>query len=79
MAKRKPAPVPQARPDQPLIYEALLGANGFVVRGQPIIQPQAEARRQNGQDVVVCGPNLKANRDLARLIETNANGSAKRD
>jgi len=60
------------------IFEASTGANGAVVRGQVITQDQAEARRKAGQDVVVCGPNLRENRRLAGAIERNANGSAKR-
>lgn len=49
-----------------------------MVKGPQITQAQAEARRKAGQDVVVCGPNLGANRALAGLIERNANGKAKR-
>jgi hypothetical protein len=56
-----------------------LGAAGTVVRVQPpITQAQAEALRQNGGEVVVCGPNLAANRALAQAIEHNANGHYKR-
>ncbi len=78
MAKKKPTSTPPVPPPQPQAYEATLGANGSVVRGQAVTQVQAEARRQAGQDVVVCGPNLSANRSLAGAIERNANGSAKR-
>jgi hypothetical protein len=78
MAKKKPASAAAAPPTAPQIYEASLGANGSVVRGQAITQAQAQAKRQVGQDVVVCGPNLTANRSLAGLIERNANSSAKR-
>jgi hypothetical protein len=56
-----------------------LGAAGAVVRVQPpILQPQAEALRRQGREVVVCGPNLAANRALAQAIEHDANGSYKR-
>jgi hypothetical protein len=78
MAKKKPAPVPPAAPVPPDICEATLGANGSVIRGPVLTQAQAEARRQAGQDVVVCGPNLTANRNLAGTIERNASGAAKR-
>lgn len=78
MAKKKPGTTPTIPPAQPQIFEASLGANGSVVRGQAITQAQAEARRQVGQDVVVCGPNLSANRTLARAIEIGGNGTAKR-
>jgi hypothetical protein len=77
MAKKKPASVPVALL-LPLIYEATCGASGSVIRGQQLTQAQAEARRQAGQDVVVCGAQLSANRILAGTIERNANGSAKR-
>src|SRR5260370_13315512 len=77
MGKRKPAPQP-AQPPPPQVYEATLGAAGAVVRGQQITPAQAEARRRNGQEVVVCGPNLAANRALAGTIEHNANGNWKR-
>jgi hypothetical protein len=77
MARKKSTPTPPA-PPPPEIYEASLGTNGSVVRGQALTQAEAEARRRAGQDVVVCGPNLSANRALAGRIERNANGSAKR-
>lgn len=76
MGKRKKAP--PSPPAPPQIFEATPGANGAVVKGAAITQSQAEARRQSGLDVVVCGPDLAANRRLAGLIELNANGSAKR-
>ncbi len=66
-------------PAVPTIYEAILGAAGAVVLVQPAMtQAQAEAIRQNGGEVVVCGPNLSGNRALAQLIEQNANGHWKR-
>lgn len=81
MAKKKPAsaPAPPQAPVPSQIYEATLGAAGAVVGVLPAItQAQAEALRQNGLEVVVCGPNLAANRALAAAIELNANGSCKR-
>jgi len=78
MSRKKAAPAAApAQPPQPQIYEATLGPNGSVVRGDPVTQAQAESVRKGGRDVVVCGPNLAANRSLARTIELNANGSAK--
>ncbi len=68
----------QAVPLLPEIYEATLGGNGSVHKGQPLTQARAVARRKIGQDVVICGANLSANRMLAGSIERNANGSAKR-
>jgi hypothetical protein len=79
MAKKKAtAATTPIRPSTPEIFEATLGPGGSVVRGRTINQSQAEVRRANGDDVVVCGPDLAANRGLARIIEVNANGSAKR-
>src|SRR5438128_428294 len=76
MAKKKPAPA--APPTPPQIFEATRGSLGRVIRGTPIDQAQAEARRQAGEDVVVCGTNHHANRALAGQLERNANGAAKR-
>ncbi|MFL6216685.1 MAG: hypothetical protein ACJ74J_22575 [Blastocatellia bacterium] len=78
MAKKKLAISPPGPSSTPQIYEASLGANGSVIKGQPLTQAQAEVRRQKGQDVVVCGASLSANRSVAGTIERNANGSAKR-
>src|SRR6266487_2197848 len=63
---------------QPQVFEASLGRNGSVLKGRPITQAQGEARRRLGQDVVVCGPDLAANRSLAGAIERSANRIAKR-
>jgi len=78
MAKGKAGSAATTPPITPQVYEATLGANGSVIKGQPITQLQAEAKRRVGQDVVVCGLNLTANRSLAGAIERNANGAAKR-
>ena len=51
---------------------------GSVIKGAAITQAQAEARRKAGKDVIVCGPDLAANRVAAGTIERNANGRAKR-
>src|SRR6266498_5024303 len=77
MAKKKPASAPTASAPSPQIYEASLGANYSVIKGQPLTQAQAETRRQSGKDVVVCGGDHKANRRLAEVIERNANGKIK--
>jgi hypothetical protein len=63
---------------QSTIFEATLGAKGAVIKGNSLTQAGAEARRKSGQEVVVCGPDLSANRRLAFEIEKNANGKAKR-
>lgn len=78
MARRRQATSPPTPPPPPRIYEATLEANGAVVKGSELSQAEAEARRQAGLDVVVCGTDLAANRRLAGEIERNANGSAKR-
>lgn len=61
----------------PTIHEACLVEEGGVKKGASITQAQAEKRRTLGQDVVVCRPDLAANRALAKTIERNANGSWK--
>jgi len=76
--EKAPETAPPTLPLQPTIYEATLGANGAVVKGQPLTQVQAEGLRRVGLDVVVGGPMLSANRSLAYAIERNANGTAKR-
>src|SRR4051812_41850077 len=79
MSRKKRAPgASPSPPIQPRIFEATPGPNGSVVRGNTITQAQAQALRASGRDVVVCGPDLAANRSLARTIELNANGTAKR-
>jgi hypothetical protein len=62
---------------QPEIFEATLGFDGSVTKGKAITQAEAETRRKAGDDVVVCGPDLRANRSLAFTIEHNANGKVK--
>lgn len=53
------------------IYEAELasGVSGGVVRGAEIDVGAAVARRRAGENVVVCGDDLKANRRQAEQIE----------
>src|SRR5262245_14281598 len=60
---------PQAAP--PRIYEAerAPGPSGVVLRSSEIELAQAVARRQAGLDVVVCGSDVDANRELAKVIE----------
>ena len=78
MAKKKKPATTALPASAPEIFAATLGANGAVVKGAALTQPEAELRRRAGQDVVVCGSNLNANRSLAGMIERNANGPAKR-
>jgi hypothetical protein len=77
MAKKKGAAKHVPTAAAPQIHEASLGRRGSVVKGRSITQAEAEARRKAGEDVVVCGPNLGANRRLAGEIERNANGKVK--
>jgi hypothetical protein len=62
----------QEPPQPPSIHEAILasGASGAVLKGAEIDLASAVARRLAGLDIVVCGDNLRANRNLARAIET---------
>jgi len=63
---------PVSPPPAPTIHEAERGsgASGGVVRGAEISPEEAVARRQTGEDVVVCGPDTDANRRLAEQIES---------
>ncbi len=78
MADAEEQPAQATAPPAPVICAATLGGSGRVIRGQPVTQAEAEARRRSGSDVVVCGDELAANRRLAGEIEVNANGSYKR-
>ncbi len=71
MARRKkPKRKPSAEP--PKIHEATLasGPSGVVFKGVEIDVAEAVTRRQAGLDIVVCEGNRKANKNLARQIET---------
>ena len=61
----------------PAIFAASLGRNGAVNCGISLTETQAVSFRQLGLDVVICGTNLAANRQLARKIESSANGHIK--
>lgn len=63
-------PAPEESPPV-TIHEAELasGASGGVIRGAEIVVNAAVARRQAGENVVVCGDDLKANRRQAEQIE----------
>jgi hypothetical protein len=58
-------------PPVPTIHEAEResGPSGAVLRGPLIEMAAAVARRKAGQDVVVCGSDVDANRRLAYQIE----------
>lgn len=51
---------------RPKIYKAALGTGGDVLRGAAVSEPDAVKERQAGGDVVVCGQDTIANRDLAQ-------------
>lgn len=55
------------------VYEASVGPNGTVLRGRLISSKEAIELRKKGFDVVVCGPDPKANRAKAQTIEMSAN------
>ena len=56
---------------EPTVHEATLasGSSGGVYKGREIAFDAAVNRRKTGEDVVVCGDDLGANRRLARRIE----------
>jgi hypothetical protein len=61
----------------PTVHRATLGSQGRVVRGEQISKDEAIAERRTGDNIVVCGGPLRANRNLAREIES-AVGPCKR-
>jgi len=67
-----PPTTPAPAPSLPTIHEAerAPGASGAVWWGTEIDFATAVARRQVGQDVVVCGDDLRANRAAALAIES---------
>jgi hypothetical protein len=74
MAKKETPPAKPLPPVEPQIFAASLGPNGAVIKGAAITQAEAVVLRKKGDNVVVCGPNLAANKSLAKTIEANANG-----
>lgn len=59
-------------PPEPTIHQASLGSGGagFVEYGSEIDEATAVARRLSGNDVVVRGDDINANRRLAERIES---------
>ncbi len=56
----------------------LVPIKGDVIRGHTEIDvTEAIALRQQGKDVVVCGNDLGKNRELAKQLETTAQGGAR--
>lgn len=76
MAKKQTTALPGS--SEPQVFEASLGGNGSVIKGSAITQADANARRNAGRDVVVCGPDIRLNRSVAGAIEQAANGKVKR-
>jgi hypothetical protein len=70
---------PPGPPPPPTIHEASLasGGSGAVEYGAQIDEPAAAARRRLGQDVVVRGNDVAANRSLARYIEAQVGPPSK--
>jgi hypothetical protein len=66
-----PAEAASADPQQPTVHEAMLasGASGAVEYGAQLTDADAVLRRGQGLDIVVRGPNGRANRAKARKIE----------
>jgi hypothetical protein len=63
----------------PKIHEATIttGSAGSVTKGHEITERDAINRRKKGLDVVVCGQDYRANRNLAASIERAATGVGK--
>jgi hypothetical protein len=59
------------------IHEAFTGHSGAVTKGGAIKAAEAVTLRRAGKNVVVCGPDGRANRMRAEEIERQANGNIK--
>lgn len=57
------------------MYEAILGPDGAVTRGEKLSMRMAVEHRKKGYNVVVCGPDPSSNRVRAEEIEKRANGN----
>ena len=68
--KKKRRSSPQEVPPRICEAEPASGPSGVVLRGLETDLAQAVARRQAGLDVVVCGSNVNANRELAKAVES---------
>ena len=68
------APEPSTGTSTPEIYEAIrtTDGTGAVIKGHLLTRGQAETRRQNGLDIVVCGADETDNYLLAADIEASA-------
>lgn|SRR5262245_53255879 len=77
-AKKKKRPT-ERKAEPPKIHAAALapGVSGAVYRGLEISFDESVLRRKNGEDVVVCGENVKTNRSLARRIEESVRPSVR--
>src|SRR5947199_10426518 len=68
---------PSSTPQVSRIFTATRGSLGKVIRGTEITEAEAVAERRAGGDIVVCDGAPRANRNLARRIES-AVGPCKR-
>jgi hypothetical protein len=71
---QNPTQAEPAAPEPQVVYEAILasGPSGIVECGAALTDEEAIKQRQAGRDIVVCGPNGRANRARARKIEEGA-------
>src|SRR5262245_13380240 len=63
----------------PTIHRAALGTRGRVIRSDQISETEAVAERTAGRDVVVCGPDVRDNRRLAKKIEDQVGPNRRQD
>ncbi len=66
----EPEPVPGPAPSTIHEAERESGPSGAILRGAELDMAAAVARRQSGEDVVVCGSDTDANRRLAYQVES---------
>jgi hypothetical protein len=63
----------------PVVCKATLGSEGRVIRGAEITEDEAVLERLAERDIVVCDGDPRANRFLARRIETAIGPNKRQD
>src|SRR5262249_38266824 len=66
-------------PSKPYEAELASGASGAVLKAKELSLADAVDRRKNGENVVICGSQLKENRRLAEIIESKVGPCERHD
>jgi hypothetical protein len=75
--KRRPKTAAAVTPSKIFEATASTGSGGAVVKGAELSEKDAINRRKSGLDIVVCGSDDRANRNMAADIERAATGVGK--